>query len=105
VISNGNGNGGLRRWLLGVAGTMAVALLLGSVTGLVTLYWQVQRLEASWEVPEGARGALALRERLTKLEGRVERLEDFRGEGRRFTRQDGDRIEQRIEALERRGRR
>lgn len=94
---NGNGNGGLRKILIGIFTSVVTALLIAALLGLIALRDRVGDLESSWGVSEGAKGNLALRDRVTVLEGRAQRLEDFRSEGGRFTKADGEQLRWQLE--------
>lgn len=97
-------NGALRSWLLGIFGSAAAALLIASATGILTLRDRVGLIESTLGVSEGARGMVALQERMTRAEARLEEVERWRGEGQRFTKADGQRLgdsfERRMDRIE-----
>ena len=83
-------NGALRSWLLGIFGSAAAALLIASATGLLTLRDRVGLIESTLGFSEGARGMVALQERMTRAEARLEEI------GQRL----GDSFEHRMDRIE-----
>lgn len=85
-------NGALRSWVIGIVGAVLTSLLVYSILSLVSVRDRLGSLEASLGVSDGARGLIAMQSRVTVSESRLLALEQWRNEGRRFTREDGDRM-------------
>lgn len=90
-------NGTLKAWVLGIAASICGALAVASLLGLVSLRDRVGGLESAWGVPGGAMGMVALQERVTRIEGQLAALEQWRGEGHRFTKADGEQLKADLE--------
>lgn len=100
---NGSGNGTLRRVLFSVVGTIMAALSIAAILAVVSVRDRVGQLESSWAVGNGARGLVELQRAVDRAEGKIIALEEWRGQGQRFTRDDGERqrasLQQQIDKL------
>jgi hypothetical protein len=93
-----DGEQGLKKVMLTTASGILTAVILASAAGIWATNNQLKDIQG-WQDTHDAHYDHGMAE-MNKLDGRIGKLEAFADTGKRFTRDDGDKIEARVRLLE-----